>query len=114
MKSKEMLVEMYMLSIDNIGMFEKADRLRECFNKIADDLEKLEKYEKIFKEPLKNIRERLERLEKLKKWFMENTTDYREYDHTLFVDTFIRKDEPIFKIVGEWLDEEQRRKNEEA
>ncbi len=47
----------------------------------------------------------LEILEIIKKWFMKSITDYREYDNTLFVDTFIRDDEPIFKILGKWLDE---------
>ena len=46
----------------------------------------------------------LEMLEIIKEWFMEVTTDYREYDNTLFVDTFIRDNNPIFKILEEWLD----------
>ena len=47
----------------------------------------------------------LEVLEIIKKWFMEHITDYRKYDNTLFVDTFISDDEPIFKKLEEWLDE---------
>ena len=54
---------------------------------------------------VEELKKDLEILEILKKWFMEKTTDYRECDNTLFVDTFIRDDEPIFKILEEWLDE---------
>lgn len=43
-------------------------------------------------------------LDILKKWFMENTIDYRT---DLFVDTFIREDEPIFKILREWLENDE-------
>ena len=46
-------------------------------------------------------------LDILKKWFMESITDYRDYDMTLFVDDFIRKDEPIFKILEEWLNNDK-------
>lgn len=58
-------------------------------------------------EQVEELAKDLEALDIIKKWFMEKTTDYREYDKTLFVDAFIRDNEPIFKILEEWLDEEQ-------
>lgn len=58
-------------------------------------------------EEYRKIQKDLEILDIIKKWFMENITDYRNYDMTLFVDTFIRKDEPIFKILEEWLNNDK-------
>ena len=42
MESKKALDDMYNIAISNSGDFEKADKVRECYNKIADDLEILE------------------------------------------------------------------------
>ena len=42
MESKKALDDMYNIAISNSGDFEKADKIRECYNKIADDLEILE------------------------------------------------------------------------
>ena len=49
MASKKSLDYMYNIAISNSGDFEKADKVRECYNKIADDLEILENYKKIEK-----------------------------------------------------------------
>lgn len=50
MATKKALDDMYNIAISNSGDFEKADKIRECYNKIADDLETLEKHKKIEKE----------------------------------------------------------------
>lgn len=42
MANKKLLDYMYNIAISNSGDFEKADKVRECYNKIADDLEVLE------------------------------------------------------------------------
>lgn len=49
MISKESLDYMYGVAICGSGLGETADKVRECYNKIADDLEILENYKKIEK-----------------------------------------------------------------
>lgn len=75
-------------------------------NLIEKDLEELDELKKILGTPIQEIMKKLKELETIKKWFIDSTMDYRDYDNTLFVDTFIRKDEPIFQIVSEMLDNE--------
>lgn len=48
MTSKKALDDMYNIAISNSGDFEKADKVRECYNKIADDLEVLEIFKNKF------------------------------------------------------------------
>lgn len=82
---------------------------------IVEDLEHKELLEelleselKLEKDKVKYVMKQLEKqdeiLEILKKWFMQHITDYIKYDNSLFVDTFIRDDEPIFKILKQWLE----------
>lgn len=71
MTSKEALENIFMedgtiLYYDDDGNPQYLDTIDE-YKAIKQDLEKLEQYEAIFKEPLKDIRERLEVLEILKK-----------------------------------------------
>lgn len=63
----------------------------------------------MFEKEVNEIKKDLEILDILKKWFLENTVDYRDYDNTLFIDTFIRseEDKDIFKILGEWLENDK-------
>ena len=56
----------------------------------------------------KDIEKDLEILEILKKWFMEHIINYLKYDNSLFIDTFIREDEPIFEILKQWLEGESK------
>lgn len=67
-------------------------------NEIYCEIE-IEQYNQVLKD--------IEILDIIKKWFIEKTTDYRDYDKSLFVDVFIRADEPIFKILEEWLENDK-------
>lgn len=76
---------------------------REFLDKLNKDLEEYEEIKKLMGTPIQDIMKKLKVLEIIKKWFMEYTIDYSKIDNTFFVDTFIRDDEPIFKILEEWL-----------
>jgi len=56
-------------------------------------------------EQVEDLIKKLEVLEIFKKWFMGRIINYFKYDNSLFIDTFIHEDEPIFKILKGWLDE---------
>ncbi len=49
MTNKELLDYMYGVAICGSGLGETGDNVRECYNKIADDLDLLDKYKKIEK-----------------------------------------------------------------
>lgn len=69
---------------------------------IEKDLDKLEQYEAIFKEPLKNIRERLEDLKTIKEFIMERIA---LYDNGMCLDEYIYNSEPVAKIIRKWENE---------
>lgn len=66
MESKKSLGYMYKLVISNTGDFKRADKVRECYNKIADDLDLLEEYKKILGTPIQAIRKDLKLLEEIR------------------------------------------------
>lgn len=94
MTSKEIIIN----QIDTLKEQAKIEKELKTGSEIYCEIE-IEQYNQVLKD--------LEILDIIKKWFMESITDYRDYDKTLFVDHFIREDEPIFKILREWLDEGQ-------
>lgn len=114
MKSKELtLLRLKSQEIKNSEERQKYGRISliskletEYLKEVLKDLDELEELKKIMGTPIQEIMKKLKELEAIKKWFIDNTTDYRDYDNTLFVDVFIRKDEQIFKIISEVLDNE--------
>lgn len=74
MESKEALDYMFGVAICGSGLGETADKVRECYNKIVDNLERLEKQDKIL-ERLKRpmfYSERKKLGEEYMKWAREN------------------------------------------
>lgn len=90
----------------------------EQVEELINDLEILEQYEAIFKEPLKDIRERLQVLEILKEYlktgdvvYYNDTTKKLEIVNGLYLkieqgkEMLTEKEKPTeFKMVKEWLD----------
>ena len=75
MKSKE-----YLRRIDKRDYLTEREH-REYLEQLEKDLEKLEQYETIFNEPLKDIRERLRVLGILKEWCLKDFIEYSPNDY---------------------------------
>ena len=69
MTSKESLDYMYGVAICGSGLGETADKVRECYNDIVDELDILKEYRKIMGTPIQEIMKRLKVLELLKRYY---------------------------------------------
>lgn len=106
MTIKEKIREILAVYNDYTNNTEYSDMKITSFNYDDEDFdiyeEDVEKANEIIKD-LERLKKQDEVLKIIKEWFIDRTMDYRNYDNTFFVDTFIRKEEPIFNIINDWV-----------
>ena len=102
MTSKEKLDYMYGVAICGSGLGETADKVREYYNKIADDLEEYEELKKIMGTPIQELMKQLKELKTVKD-FVINYTAF--YDTGCCLDEYIYYDSEIGTLFKKWNDE---------